>query len=197
MFEINLADLQGDADQGHRKIKLVCEDVQGKNVLTNFYGMEFTRDKLCSMIKKWQTLIEACADVKTTDGYVVRMFCIGFTDRRKNQIRKTSYAQATQIRQIRQKMIDIMTAEAAKGDLKDLVTKFLPESLGAEIRKATQFIYPLQNVCIRKVRILKAPKFDLVKFMELHSDAAEDTGAKVAVAEAGEVEQLEGAGGRL
>jgi small subunit ribosomal protein S3Ae len=36
-----------------------------------------------------------------------------------------------------------------------------------EIEKATQGIHPLQNDCIRKVKILKAPKFDLMKLMEV------------------------------
>ena len=30
-------------------------------------------------------------------------------------------------------------------------------------------IYPLQNVYIRKVKVLKAPKFDLTKLMEVSS----------------------------
>ena len=37
MFEVSLADLQQDEDQAFRKIKLRAEDVQGKNVLTNFW----------------------------------------------------------------------------------------------------------------------------------------------------------------
>jgi len=49
------------------------------------------------MVKKWQTLIEAFTDVSTTDGYKVRLFCIGFTHKRNNQIKKTSYAQRTQV----------------------------------------------------------------------------------------------------
>lgn len=59
--------------QGYRKVKLCCEDVQGTSVLTNFHGMDLTRDKLCSLIKKWQTLIEAQVDVRTTDGYLLRI----------------------------------------------------------------------------------------------------------------------------
>ncbi|KAL5710819.1 hypothetical protein ACHQM5_021334 [Ranunculus cassubicifolius] len=35
-------------------------------------------------------------------------------------------------------------------DLKELVAKFIPEMIGKEIEKATQSIYPLQNVFIRK-----------------------------------------------
>lgn len=68
VFEINLADLNKDEDQLSRKVKLCCEDVQGYNVITNFHGMDLTRDKLCSLIKKWVTLIEANVDIKTTDG---------------------------------------------------------------------------------------------------------------------------------
>jgi hypothetical protein len=43
-------------------------------------------------------------------------------------------------------------------------------------------VYPLQNVFIRKVKVLKAPKFDLVKLMEVHGDysaADAEAGAKV------------------
>jgi ribosomal protein S3AE len=36
----------------------------------------------------------------------------------------------------------------------------LPETLNTEISKACNSIFPLQNVNIRKVKMLKAPKFD-------------------------------------
>lgn len=60
-----------------------------------------------------------------------------------------------------------MVREAQTCDLKDLVAKFIPEVVGKEIEKVTQGIYPLQNTFIRKVKILKAPKFDLMKLMEV------------------------------
>lgn len=60
-----------------------------------------------------------------------------------------------------------MITQAQSCDLKELVLKFIPESIGREIEKATSSIYPLQNVFIRKVKILKAPKFDLGKLMEV------------------------------
>ena len=104
VFELSLADLNSDVDQAYRKIKLIAEDVQGFNILTNFHGMDMTRDKLSSLIKKWQTLIEAHVDVKTTDNYVLRMFCVAFTTKMPNQIKKTCYAQSSQIREIRKKV---------------------------------------------------------------------------------------------
>jgi small subunit ribosomal protein S3Ae len=52
--------------------------------------------------------------------------------------------------------------------------------MGKEIEKAVQGIYPLQNVYIRKVKILKSPKVDLGKLLESHGETGtDDTGAKV------------------
>ncbi len=42
-----------------------------------------------------------------------------------------------------------------------------------------QGIYPLQNTYVRKVKVLKAPKFDLIKLMDVHGDYTEEVGAKV------------------
>eukprot|EP01136_Pigoraptor_vietnamica_P003633 Opistho-1_new@33104 len=180
VFEVSLADLQTNEEEAHRKIRLVSEEVQGRNVLTNFHGLSFTTDKLRSLVKKWQTLIEAFVDVKTTDGYMLRVFVIAFTKRRPNQIAKTSYAQHSQIRAIRKKMFEIVNREASTVDLKDLVAKFIPEVIGKEIEKACGRIYPLQNVFVRKVKLLKKPKLDLGKLLELHGDvASEEVGAKV------------------
>merc|ERR1712178_235872 len=170
VLEVSLGDLNKNEDDAYRKMKLRVEDVQGSQALCNFWGMDFTTDKLRSLVRKWQSLIEANVDVKTVDGYVLRCFCIGFTKKRPFQIRKTSYAQSAQIRAIRKKMTDIMTKEVSS-----------VEFIGKDIMKACEGIYPLQNVFIRKVKILKAPKFDAAKFAEIHSGpSGEEVGAKIA-----------------
>jgi small subunit ribosomal protein S3Ae len=167
---VSLADLSKDEEQAFRKIKLRIDEVQGRTCLTNFHGMDFTSDKLRSLVRKWQTLIEAHVDVKTQDGYLVRLFAIAFTKRRQNQVKKTTYAQSGQIREIRKKMFEIMNREASSVDLLSLVQKFIPEAIGREIEKAARSIYPLQNVYVRKAKILKAPKFDVSKLLEIHGE---------------------------
>merc|ERR1712125_23576 len=117
VLELNLADLNADEDQSYKKIKLCVEEVQGRNCLTDFHGLTLTRDKLCSLIRKWHTLIEAHVDAKTTDGYLVRLFVIAFTKRRPDQVKTTCYAQSSQIRKIRRKMTEIMINEAGKCQL--------------------------------------------------------------------------------
>jgi small subunit ribosomal protein S3Ae len=180
VFEVSLGDLKTKGeDDAFRKFKLKTEEVTGFQCLTNFYGMDLTTDKLRSLVRKWHTLIEAYVDVKTTDGYSLRMFCIGFTKRRMGQNRKTSYAQSAQVRNIRRKMCEIMAREGANCDLHTLVqTKLITELIGREITKATEGVYPLQNVMIRKVKMLKAPKTDISKLLELHGgvDSAKDLG---------------------
>ncbi|RWW24571.1 hypothetical protein GW17_00011141 [Ensete ventricosum] len=136
LFEVSLADLQNDEDQAHRKIRLRAEDVQGKNVLTNFW---------------------VCACIPLNNLRHAIIFCV----------------------QIRRKMREIMVNQATTCDLKDLVLKFIPDVIGKEIEKATSSIFPLQNVYIRKVKILKYPKFDLGKLMEVHGDYKEDVGVKI------------------
>jgi len=184
VFTVSLGDLKPNGeDDAFRKFKLKVEDIQGQNCLTNFYGMDMTTDKLRSLVRKWHSLIESHVDVKTTDGYMLRLFCIGFTKRRPNQIKKTSYAQHAQVRAIRKKMSEIMSREASAVDLNELVHKLVAELIGKEIEKATQGVYPLQNVFIRKVKMLRAPKTDISKLLEMHGGpdvaAAADTGKAV------------------
>ncbi|ELW69898.1 40S ribosomal protein S3a [Tupaia chinensis] len=129
VFEVSLADLQNDK-VAFRKFKLIAEHVQGKHCLTSFHGLDLTRDKMCSMVKKWQTMIEAHVDVRTTDGYLLCRFCVGFTKTRNNQIQKTSYAHHQQVRQIWKKMMEFMTREVQTNDLKEVVNKLIPDSTG-------------------------------------------------------------------
>jgi len=126
-----------------------------------------TRDKLCSYLRKWQTTIDVQAEVKTLDGYILRIFVVAFTGRQQGQIRKCSYAQHAQIKLIRKKIIDILTKESSSCNLVDLVQKLNLEAIPDACKKAAQFIYPLSNVIIKKVKTLKKPKFDSKKYIEL------------------------------
>ena len=105
--------------------------------------------------EKRHTLIEANVDVMTTDGYLLRVFCIGFTKQLPKN--KTAYAQASQCRAIRRKMVDILTREIHHVNRKEAVNKLIPDSIEKDIEKKCQSIFSLENVCIRKVKVLKKP----------------------------------------
>jgi small subunit ribosomal protein S3Ae len=183
VVEQSLADLKESSDQfSWRKIRLIIDEVEGTQAKTSFYGMDINRDKLCQMIRKWQSLIETFVDVKTADGYIMRLFVIAFTKKDQKHQRKTCYAQSSQIKDIRKKVTDIITKEVSKSVINDLVRHLITDTYTEKITKACQFIYPLQNVTIRKVKVLKRPKIDVVKMNEMYSHekkvTAAHTGAK-------------------
>jgi small subunit ribosomal protein S3Ae len=179
VFKVSLGDLNNDEDMSYRNIHLIVEDVQGEEVLTNFHGMSFASHKLKSLVRKWRTLIEAFIDVNTTDGYKVRLFVIGFTRRRPNQEKSTSYATTAQIKQIRKKIFEIVKRESGDSDLKGLFRKLILETISARIETETQGIYPLHNVYIHKLKVLNKPAFDRFKLAEVHAEAPEDFGQSV------------------
>jgi len=88
-------------------------------------------------------------------------------------------------------MSEVMQKLGGEGDLNALITKLMTEIIGKDIEKATQGIFPLQNVFIRKAKVVKAPKLDIGKLLEAHGGA--DEIAKL-VAESGKKVDREGAG---
>lgn len=156
IVEVSLADLQNDEEHAFRKVKLRVDEVQGRNCLTDFHGLDFTSDKLRSLVRKWQTLIEGNVVIKTTDDYLLRVFVIAFTKRRPNQIKKTTYASSAQIRAIRKKMVEVVQREAASESLAGLTRKIIPEVFGNQIEKACQGIYPLQNVSVHSLQVYRS-----------------------------------------
>jgi small subunit ribosomal protein S3Ae len=178
VYDCNQADLNDDG-QGHRKFKLVCEDVQGKNCILNFHGMSLTRDKMCGMVKKWQTMIQCAVDAKTTDNYHLRVFVVAFTKKQSTgQIKKTTYAQSQQVKQIRKKMTEIVSKQVSNCDVPELIKKLLPDSIASDITKAAMPIYPVENCYVSKIKVVKKPKLDLHRLAELHGESGVKVNSK-------------------
>ena len=173
VFEISLADLKKNMpEMSWRKIQLQVEAIEGSKCYTSFYGMSMTRDRLCHIVKKWQSTIEAFVDVKTQDGYFLRVFTVAFTQRRKTQLKATCYASACQKSKIRKKMREIIVEEAKSSPLKQLTDKFVERLIEKRIGRECNKIFPLQNIYIKRVKTLKKPRFDFARLMDMYSDKA-------------------------
>eukprot|EP00382_Lankesteria_abbotti_P011265 CAMPEP_0113866262 /NCGR_PEP_ID=MMETSP0372-20130328/18946_1 /TAXON_ID=340204 /ORGANISM="Lankesteria abbotti" /LENGTH=80 /DNA_ID=CAMNT_0000850859 /DNA_START=383 /DNA_END=621 /DNA_ORIENTATION=- /assembly_acc=CAM_ASM_000359 len=77
-----------------------------------------------------------------------------------------------------------MTVESSRVSMRELVKKFIAESIGKDIESKCRTIFPIRDVHIRKVKVLRKPKFDSAKFMELHQES-ENTGEEAMVDAAG------------
>lgn len=183
VFEVSLGDLNEEETQAYRKMRLRVDEVQGRVCLTNFHGMSLTTDKLRSLFRKWCSTIQTSALVKTTDGYTMRVFVVGFTKRRGNHVKKNCYAKAIQRFRLKQKIVEVVKEHIAKSDLTAVVQKFVHESIGKDIERASNKIYPMRDVFIRKVKLIRRPKYDLNRLMEIHGNAIpecrEDLGVRV------------------
>lgn len=183
IFEVSLGDLQGIELGSYRYFKLKCEAVQQRSCLTSFYGMTISSSKRNSLLRKWRTLIEAECSVRTTDGYILRIFVMGITGRRKAQVKLTSYATKSQAHMIRKIMTEVMDSEASSCTLNEFVGKLINDTIALLIRRKAACIYPMHNVTTRKVKLIKSLPLDIGKLMEMHTGqpevAKEDVGTVI------------------
>lgn len=108
-------------------------------------------------------------DSKTMNSYLFHLFWIGFTKKCNNQIQKTSYVQHQELHQI-QKMMETMTRELQTNNLKEVVNKLIPDSIGKDIiKKACDSVDTLRGIFVRKVKMLKKLELELGKLVELHA----------------------------
>lgn len=54
--EFNLQDLCKETSINYKKFKLIVEDVQGKDCITNFHSMSITSDRVWSLVRKGQVI---------------------------------------------------------------------------------------------------------------------------------------------
>jgi len=67
-------------------------------------------------------------------------------------------------------MTKILQKEAQKSTVTEFARWLLTESPAEQITKACQFIYPLTNVVVRKVKMLKKAKLDSQKLDDLYKE---------------------------
>ena len=149
---------------------MIVDDTRGRDALTSLYGVDMTRDQFCALIKKKKTLIEGVVDVKTQDGYVLRVFTVAFTKESSNQKRKTNYALSSQQKEIRKRMNDILTRECSKANATQILNLFTSEVVEKKITKEAAKIYPVRNVRVRKIKVIQRPKVDQTKLADMHDN---------------------------
>jgi small subunit ribosomal protein S3Ae len=176
VFTVSLADLEAEPAKNDYdslefiKFQFIQEEVQGMQLLTQWHGMDITRDKRSSLIRKWRTMIQCLVDVTTSDGYKLRVKAIAFTKRQPTQVKKNCYAKTTQVAKIRARMTEIIKSEVSSGDLKALVAKLHSGEIGKAIHKSCQLIFPLEEkAClVEKVKVMRKPKKDVATLMKMH-----------------------------
>ena len=166
VFELSHGDLVDEQSHAYRLFSWKSVDVINDDVLTVFAGMRLSVDKMSSLMRKYRTLIEAQVDVKTVDGYILRLFSIGFTKKLNNK--KACYAQQSKKRELRDAMIACMKEKAEKLPINDFCTTLVAEDIEREIVEKCKNIMQVENVYVTKVKVIKAPVIAGEELKKLH-----------------------------
>lgn len=172
-------DALGDSQEDMKtatNLKLRVAMTKEDECFLDFHGMELTRDKTCSLLRKWVTLVEARTDIKTTDGFVFRCFAVALTKRQEpGQCKKSAYAKTSQVKRMRAKMIEIMNNILGDKSTKFFVGKILADSCSKQFHSELEWIFPVKDAVIKKVKLIKRPaREDLHRIQELHTENTQD-----------------------
>lgn len=170
VYETNLADLNQSAgqDDAHRKVRFAVQEVQGRNLLTQFHSLEMTTDRMFSLLRKWCTTMETTVEVKTADGYTLRLFVIAFTKKQDNQLSRNCYAKTRLVKWLRHRITKIATRRLRNVQINEAVTLLTRNILSDYMTKRCSAIVPLRDLRIRKVKVIRTPKFDAQALLNAH-----------------------------
>ena len=148
-IETTVGELTNDMTKNNTKVILRINNVVGETATTDLIGHELTTDYVRSIVKRQTSRIDANIDVKTKDGYVIRVKPTCFTIKR---------ARSSQIKAIREMMVEIVKKHAAESDFETFMQEAILGRLSAAIYRQAKFIYPLRRVEIRKTQVEAMPK---------------------------------------
>ncbi|AKB11831.1 SSU ribosomal protein S3AE [Methanosarcina thermophila] len=146
--ETTVGELTNDITKNNTKVILRINNVVGDVATTDLIGHELTTDYVRSIVKRQTSRIDANIDVTTKDGYVIRVKPTCFTIKR---------ARSSQIKAIREIMVDIVQKRASETDFETFMQEAILGRLSAAIYRQAKSIYPLRRVEIRKTQVKTAP----------------------------------------
>ncbi|AGF95647.1 SSU ribosomal protein S3Ae [Methanosarcina mazei Tuc01] len=146
--ETTVGELTNDMTKNNTKVILRVNNVVGDIATTDLMGHELTTDYVRSIVKRQTSRIDANVDVRTKDGFVIRVKPTCFTIKR---------ARSSQMQAIREMMVDIVKKRASETDFETFMQEAILGRLSAAIYRQAKFIYPLRRVEIRKTQVEAMP----------------------------------------
>jgi small subunit ribosomal protein S3Ae len=144
--EVTVHDLTGDFSKMHVKLKFRVDDVRGFEAHTIFVGQDLTSDYIRRLTRRKKTKTDHVIDVRTKDGYVVRIKPMSITDKR---------IQASQETAVRTLMTNELQKAASEMTISDLVKHIISGDLAKMLSNVAKVIVPIKRVEIRKTEVLE------------------------------------------
>ncbi len=163
--ETTLYDMTGNFKKMHVKLYFRINRIQGTNAYTRFIGHDMTADYIRRMIRRRRSRIDIIFDVKTSDGYMMRVKVLCVPDRRiKSSIES----------EIRKEIIRILSEKARGMVFSEYVKYLLSDGSIREISSAVKLIYPVRRIEIRKSEVLHFPEEKIIEMPQEEKEAMEE-----------------------
>ena len=180
--EITVADISANVDNNdlRRKIQMYVEECKDGSCFTSFYGYDITRESVDQIIKKRTSLIDIYSDVRTTDGYIFRVFLTAVSKRAPGQLKINSYVNSSTIRLLRKKTVHELQSKVKRMSATQFANSVVEQELEKEIRNFMKKVFPNLVVLLRKVKLVRKGQMDRKNFLR---DAVKKTTVTTAALE--------------
>ncbi|WP_459202363.1 30S ribosomal protein S3ae [Methanococcus sp. CF] len=147
--EISLRDLTNEHSKHMTRMYFKVDGVSGNNATSQFVGHDTTREYLKSQVRRRRSKINAIVDVRTKDGFKLRVKALVLTAVRARDHHKT---------EVRVKMEQIIKDMAKETAFAEFVHAMLMGGLGSKIYGDCKKMFPLKRVEIFKSEVLEFGK---------------------------------------
>jgi small subunit ribosomal protein S3Ae len=170
--EVTVQDLTGDFSKMHIKLRFKIVGYDGHEAKTELIGHDLTSDYVRRLTRRKKTKTDHVVDVKTADGFVLRLKTMSIADRR---------IQASQEEGMRAAIAAYITSYAAENKLADIIKAIISGDMAKDTAKACHAIIPIKRIEIRKSEVLVRGEGEPESIIEAEAPAKEEEPAEEVV----------------
>ena len=159
----------------HIKLRFKIVGYDGHEAKTELIGHDLTSDYVRRLTRRKKTKTDHVVDVKTADGFVLRLKTMSIADRR---------IQASQEEGMRAAIAAYLTSYAAENKLDDIIKAIISGDMAKDTAKACHAIIPIKRIEIRKSEVLVRGEGEPESIIEAEAPAKEEEAPAEEVVEA-------------
>ena len=146
IIEATVHDLTGDFSKMHVKLKFKVTEVNGFDAHTVLIGQDLTSDYIRRLTRRKRTKTDHVIDIKTKDGYLVRVKPMSITEKR---------IQASQESAVRTLMTKDLQAAGAEMTISDIIRSVISGEMAKRLSNVSKVVVPIKRIEIRKTEVLE------------------------------------------
>lgn len=145
-LEVSIAELTGQAQKSHMRLKFRIDRIEDKKAYTTFNGYSCVKEYIFRVIRKRLQKVEIINTINTKDNWELQFTTIAILNRNTDAGTQKS---------IRKSIEEYLQKKAAKSGINELVSAVMAGIYQKEMRKMGNKIYPIRFSEIAKIEVLK------------------------------------------